>query len=1123
MIKNVEGSKSRAYWAVNISGANKGLAGQDIYVEISTGSFYKKVKASPNMYVSGNDGGGYTARISVEESLMSENIQALATAEDRSQAGIKNIRWGPDTVYIDMNDIGLSPAYLDVYATNLINQPVTFTVHKGNNASGDALGVFTVEANAKNKKVGTVSEDNFYTNTQNPVWFSVKWGESCWEKQSYPDTTYGLRWGAGVGGPADFGKPAAYFYVGIAPPTITTIPYTDTDGNYTVNWTTVAYDASYVLYENDIEVYNGTELTKSFTNKPNTNYIYRVVAWNINGTSSPSSPVTIIVSVNGAPNLPYISTITTTSYTDTDGNYNVNWNTSNYAEWYNLYENNIMVYNGTNLTTVFTGKANGSYTYKLKAWNANGTSANSTPIVIIVQLSVLPEIPIITTASYTDTDGNYTINWTTSSYAMTYILEEDGVSVYNGTNLTYSLTSKPDGTYTYRIRAWNSNGTSLWSSAVIIIVGTHKFPGTPPITTASYTDTDGNYSINWSSSIYVDRYILEENSTEIYNGTNLTYSFTSKADDTYTYRVKAWNTNGTSNWSSSITVIVDIAKLPRAPSITTVAYVDTDGTYAINWTTSAYADKYILEENGTETYNGSALTYSFTGKADDTYNYTVRAWNANGTSNRSSALVITVFGPKIPTTPTITTASYTDTDGNYSVNWIASAYATTYILEEDGVSVYNGTNLTHLLTGKSDGSYTYRIRAWNINGTSNWSTALTIVVDNAKLPTVPTITTTAPYPYSGSSYSITWATSAYADKYILEENGIEIYNGTNTTYQFIGKADGAYTYKVKARNTNGTSSWNATLVITVFGLKTPVVPITTTLSYTDTDGSYSINWTTSAYADKYILEENDVEICNETALTYSFTGKSDGTYIYRVKAWNNNGTSNQSTSVTITVDNAKLLGSLNITTVPYTDIDGAYNVNWTASAYATSYILYENDIEIYNGTNTTMSFIKPNGTYAYKVKAWNINRTSSYSLPVTITVTMTSLVTTNEPPTVSITSQFSGKVNGTITITGNASDDVSVQYIQLNIDDSGWITVDGTATWSYSLNTTKYSDGKHTIKVRAYDGTQNSTEQSLVVDVKNTKETRKENGFVPGFEIPILLVVIGIIGLFIISSRKRKN
>lgn len=241
MVKNVEGSKG--FWSVRVTGNNKGLAGQDIYIEVATAyGFYKRAKARPNSYGSGYDGGGYDWSCSIDERLMSSDIQALATAEDKSQAGVKNVWWGPDDVNIEMNDIGKSPAYLDIYVTNKINQQVTFSVHKGSGGYGSALGTFTAEANAKNKKVGTVTDDNFYGNTQNPTWFSAKWGDSYWEKCNYPSGNYGISWGAGRGGPADSSEPGAYFYVGTIQPTLSNAGVSPSQGDTNTNFTyTVTY------------------------------------------------------------------------------------------------------------------------------------------------------------------------------------------------------------------------------------------------------------------------------------------------------------------------------------------------------------------------------------------------------------------------------------------------------------------------------------------------------------------------------------------------------------------------------------------------------------------------------------------------------------------------------------------------------------------------------------------------------------------------------------------------------------------------------------------------------------------------------------------------------------------
>ncbi|MFA5772378.1 MAG: hypothetical protein WC974_06590 [Thermoplasmata archaeon] len=211
MVKNVEASKSKANWTVNISGFNRGLAGQAIYVEVSTGSFHQSKKASPCMYGVGNDGGGYKCSFSVPEDQMTTQLQAVASAKDGTQAMTKSIGVGFSSMDVTMTELGLIPAYLKVYATNKASQSVTFAVEKNANV----LGTFTVEGSAKNKYMGIISEEYFRGNTQSATWFITRWGGGTFkESNKYPSGNYGMSWGAGVGGPADSNKPSAYFTVG---------------------------------------------------------------------------------------------------------------------------------------------------------------------------------------------------------------------------------------------------------------------------------------------------------------------------------------------------------------------------------------------------------------------------------------------------------------------------------------------------------------------------------------------------------------------------------------------------------------------------------------------------------------------------------------------------------------------------------------------------------------------------------------------------------------------------------------------------------------------------------------------------------------------------------------------
>ncbi|MDI6916427.1 MAG: NosD domain-containing protein, partial [Thermoplasmatales archaeon] len=97
------------------------------------------------------------------------------------------------------------------------------------------------------------------------------------------------------------------------------------------------------------------------------------------------------------------------------------------------------------------------------------------------------------------------------------------------------------------------------------------------------------------------------------------------------------------------------------------------------------------------------------------------------------------------------------------------------------------------------------------------------------------------------------------------------------------------------------------------------------------------------------------------------------------------------------------------------------------------------------------------------------------------------VINLNVPPTVNITyPEDNQTVNGVITITGTASDsDGTVQKVEIKIDDEGWQTADGTASWSFVWNTTLVSDGMHIVYARSFDGIDYSDIKSVLVNVSN--------------------------------------
>lgn len=90
------------------------------------------------------------------------------------------------------------------------------------------------------------------------------------------------------------------------------------------------------------------------------------------------------------------------------------------------------------------------------------------------------------------------------------------------------------------------------------------------------------------------------------------------------------------------------------------------------------------------------------------------------------------------------------------------------------------------------------------------------------------------------------------------------------------------------------------------------------------------------------------------------------------------------------------------------------------------------------------------------------------------------------PPTVTITSPTdNSKQRGTITVRGTASDNVKIGSVTLRVNDK-WIATDDKAPYEFSLDTKKYTDGKHAMVLRAWDAAGNMGQsQTVVITIDN--------------------------------------
>ncbi len=74
------------------------------------------------------------------------------------------------------------------------------------------------------------------------------------------------------------------------------------------------------------------------------------------------------------------------------------------------------------------------------------------------------------------------------------------------------------------------------------------------------------------------------------------------------------------------------------------------------------------------------------------------------------------------------------------------------------------------------------------------------------------------------------------------------------------------------------------------------------------------------------------------------------------------------------------------------------------------------------------------------------------------------------PPSISLqTPANAAVIAGILTISGTAADNIAVQKVEIQLDNGPWVTATGTLSWSYTLDSSNFLNGRHLVAVRAAD------------------------------------------------------
>ncbi len=425
----------------------------------------------------------------------------------------------------------------------------------------------------------------------------------------------------------------------------------------------------------------------------------------------------------------------------------------------------------------------------------------------------------------------------------------------------------------------------------------------------------------------------------------------------------------------------------------------------VSWSAVSGATSYDVSVNG-DVRNTTSTSYTYTGlSAGTTYSYAVRAKNDSGSSSYSSAQAVTT----LLSIPTSVTAS--STSNSVTVSWSAVSGATSYDVSVNG-DVRNTTSTSYTYIGLTSGTtYSYAVRAKNSGGSSGYSSSQSIVTNATSIPSLPTgIAATA----TSSTLIIYWNVVSGAASYDVSVNG-DVRNTTSASYTYTGLSAGTtYSYAVRAKNNDGSSSYSSTQSITTI----PSTP--TGVIASATDNTVTISWSAVSGATSYDVSVNG-DVRNTASTSYTYTGLSSGTtYSYAIRAKNSSGFSAYSSAQSI-VTPSTFSGISIPSNVTASATSNSVTVTWSGVSGATSYDVSVNgDIRNTTSTSYTYTGLSAGTAYSYAVRAKNNNDSSSYS-------TSQSITTIPSVPTGVIATASSNSVTVSWSaVSGASSYDVSV-------------------------------------------------------------------------------------------------
>ena len=486
--------------------------------------------------------------------------------------------------------------------------------------------------------------------------------------------------------------------------------------------------------------------------------------------------------------------------------------------------------------------------YYMVAHDSSGGTFTSNTVDIHITGDVCqppPAAPVLDGSAACDTSGPRAVvnlTWsgspTATSYRITRTPTTTGFPVDTASPAFTDTTANPGATYTYKITATNSGGSTDSNSKTIDVSNTICPPAAPAIT-ASATCVAGPPAapavhVAWTAMPFATSYVVNRGGTPI-SGT-LPQEVTSFDDvnvaigQTYSYTVTASNVQGSATSASAQATVAHLPCIPDPPGPFNAAVnASCDATAPVahvSWTASPGANSYVVNRNGaavsstlsasTDHFNDSGVT------SGQSYTYTIVATNVSGstTSSPASVTIPACVTPPSPFTASIAPFCAAGSPAVH-ISWTAGAGATSYSVSRNGAPISGtlaaGTLAFDDTTVTAGQTYTYSVVA--LNSVGNTTAPAGSITPSANVCPPPAFTLSASATCNPivsppqSMVALSWTAAATATTYMVLRDGAEIatVGGSVNNYN-DGVGAGTYSYVVRAAGPGGNTDSNTATV-----------------------------------------------------------------------------------------------------------------------------------------------------------------------------------------------------------------------------------------------------------------------------------------------------------------------